>query len=180
MVGNLFINSVGKAKYMCLIPPSSPPPWHSRTVVLETNFFTLAYILYDQAYKFIYTCQLRTLCIILFYIRTFVLWILGLIWMRNTHWFVSIDGTPAPETKRRRIRRFRRLDVAVSYIQEMGVLLIEWSWIAVLKRKGKCIIACEVSECSALKITTSQWTMSSQPHQLPDYFDQSSSWLSNK
>lgn len=112
---------------------------------LETNFFTLAYILYDQAYKFIYICQLRTLCTILFYVRPFVLWILGLIWIRNTHWFVSIDGTPAPETKRRRIRHFRRLDVAVSYIQEMGVLLIEWSWIAVLKRKGKCIIACEVS-----------------------------------
>ena len=144
MVGNLFINSVGNTKYMCLIPPSFPH-WHSMTVVLETNFFTLAYILYDQAYKFIYTCQLRTLCTILFYVRTFVLWILGLIWIRNTHWFVSIDGTPAPETKRRRIRRFRRLDVAVSYIQEMGVLLIERSWIAVLKRKGKCIIACEVS-----------------------------------
>jgi len=32
------------------------------------------------------------------------------------------DGTPAPETKRRRIRRFRRLDVANqinTYLQEM-------------------------------------------------------------
>ena len=28
----------------------SHPPRHSVTVVLETNFFTLAYILYDQAY----------------------------------------------------------------------------------------------------------------------------------
>ena len=50
MVGNLFINSVGKAKYMCLIPPRPPFPLHSMTVVLETNFFTVAYILYSQAY----------------------------------------------------------------------------------------------------------------------------------
>ena len=147
---------------ICVSFPPHPPPWHSRTVVLETNFFTLAYILYDQAYKFIYTCQLRTLWTILFYIRPFVLWILWLIWIRNTHWFVSTDGTPAPETKRRRIRRFRRLDVAVSYIQETGVLLIEWSWITLLKRKGKCII-CMWGIYSALKTTDSQWTMAGHP-----------------